>query len=70
MTEITSFQDEYFRENVTENVSHAWYEGDATLHPFEGETKPHYTDFEDDGKYSWVKAPINPVWFSKPGNSN
>ena len=27
------------------------------LHPWEGETEPEYTDFQDDGKYSWVKAP-------------
>ena len=54
---ITSFQDEYFRENVTENVTHAWYEGGATLHPFDGETKPQYSDFDAAGKYSWVKAP-------------
>ncbi|MGD8818048.1 MAG: nickel-dependent hydrogenase large subunit, partial [Acidobacteriota bacterium] len=54
---ISSFNDEYFRDNVTENVARAWYEGDETRHPFEGETVPDYTDFQDDGKYSWVKAP-------------
>jgi len=27
------------------------------LHPWQGETNPQYTDFQDDGKYSWVKAP-------------
>jgi len=54
---ISSFQDPYFKENVTENVTHAWYEGSGTLHPWDGETKPHYTEFQDDGKYSWVKAP-------------
>ncbi len=57
VTEIARFDDDYFRKNVTENVTHAWYEGDSTLHPWEGETKPNYTDFQDDGKYSWVKAP-------------
>jgi hydrogenase large subunit len=54
---ITGFYDPEFKDNVNENVKHAWYEGDATLHPYEGETKPEYTDFQDDGKYSWVKAP-------------
>jgi hydrogenase large subunit len=54
---ITSFQDPYFRDNVTENIEHAWYDGDWTRHPWEGETVPKYTDFQDDGKYSWVKAP-------------
>jgi hydrogenase large subunit len=54
---INSFQDEYFKTNVTECVAHSWYEGADTRHPYEGETKPHYTDFQADGKYSWVKAP-------------
>jgi len=54
---IDRFGDDYFRESVTENVSHAWYEGDTTLHPFDGETIPNYTEFDEDGKYSWVKAP-------------
>ncbi len=54
---ITSFQDKYFRDGVKESVKHAWYEGDSNLHPYQGETEPNYTDFQDDGKYSWVKAP-------------
>jgi hydrogenase large subunit len=54
---ITSFQDEYFKTNVTECVARSWYEGSDTRHPYEGETKPHYTDFQADAKYSWVKAP-------------
>jgi hydrogenase large subunit len=54
---ITSFADPYFRENVTENISHAWYDGEWTKHPFEGETVPKYTKYEAGGKYSWVKAP-------------
>lgn len=54
---ITSFQDAYFKENVTECVAHAWYQGDATRHPWDGETVPNYTDFQADGKYSWVKSP-------------
>jgi hydrogenase large subunit len=55
--EITSFDDPYFRDNVSENIAHAWYDGDWTRHPYEGETVPKYTDFQDDGKYSWIKAP-------------
>ncbi|NDY41688.1 nickel-dependent hydrogenase large subunit [Dissulfurirhabdus thermomarina] len=51
------FQDPYFRDNVAESIAHSWYEGDWTRHPFEEETVPHYTDFQDEGKYSWVKAP-------------
>ena len=54
---ISSFQDAFFEQGVAESSKHAWYEGSASLHPYEGETVPQYTDFEDDGKYSWVKAP-------------
>ena len=54
---ITSFQDDYFRKNVTENISHAWYDGDWTKHPYEETTEPNYTDFDPDGMYSWIKAP-------------
>ncbi len=54
---ITGFDDPYFRDGVAESSKHSWYVGDQPLHPFDGETEPQYTDFEDDGKYSWVKAP-------------
>ncbi len=55
---ITSYQDGYFEDGVKESVKHAWYEGGkGALHPYDGETNPNYTDFQDDGKYSWVKAP-------------
>ena len=45
------------RDNVTESIAHSWYEGDWEQHPYDEETVPKYTDFQDDGKYSWVKAP-------------
>ncbi len=54
---IQDFHDPYFRDNVSECIARAWYDGDWTRHPYEGETVPKYTDFQDDGKYSWVKAP-------------
>ncbi|GFE62293.1 nickel-dependent hydrogenase large subunit [Geobacter sp. AOG2] len=54
---ITNHQDLDLIANIKENVSHAWYEGNSTLHPWDGETKPNYTDFQDNGKYSWCKAP-------------
>jgi hydrogenase large subunit len=55
---ITSFQDGYFRDGVTESAKHAWYKvNQDPLHPWNGETVPEYTDFQDEGKYSWVKAP-------------
>ena len=52
---------------VTEDAAHAWYKysggDDKALHPWDGETNPHYTgpkppyEFLDtDKKYSWVKG--------------
>jgi hydrogenase large subunit len=49
--------DTEFRHAVTEDLAHAWYKGSAPQHPWQGETQPQYTDFEENGKYSWVKAP-------------
>ncbi|HLE89024.1 MAG TPA: nickel-dependent hydrogenase large subunit, partial [Candidatus Limnocylindria bacterium] len=54
---FASFQDPYFRDNVEESIAHSWYDGDWQRHPWEGETVPKYTEFDDDGKYSWVKSP-------------
>ena len=56
-TPIKSYQDPFFRDNVKESIKHSWYDGDWDRHPWEGETVPNYTDFQDDGKYSWVKSP-------------
>jgi len=55
--EIKTHGDAYFRDGVAESSKHAWYEGSDTLHPYDGTTEPQYTDFEDEGKYSWIKAP-------------
>ncbi len=57
---VELFGDPYFRDGVLDSVKHAWYDysGDGkALHPFKGETAPRYTDWQDDGKYSWIKAP-------------
>jgi hydrogenase large subunit len=54
---INGFKDPFFRDGVQESVKHAWYAGEDTRHPWDGETTPSYTGFQDDGKYSWVKAP-------------
>ena len=54
---IVNFNDAYFRDGVAESSKHSWYTGDKALHPWQGETEPQYTDFQDNGKYSWVKAP-------------
>jgi hydrogenase large subunit len=54
---ITSFNDPYFRDNVAEGIAHSWYEGDWQRRPWDEETKPAYSDFDPEGKYSWVKSP-------------
>jgi len=54
---IASFDDAFFRDGVAESTKHAWYQGSKALHPYKGETVPQYTDWQADGKYSWVKAP-------------
>ena len=54
---IAGPRDEYWRRGVTEDLTHAWYQGGGAQQPWQGETIPNYTDFQDDGKYSWVKAP-------------
>jgi hydrogenase large subunit len=56
-TPIKSYTDEFFEKNVKESIKHSWYDGDWDRHPYEEETVPNYTDFQDDGKYSWVKSP-------------
>ncbi len=54
---ISKFGDEYLRDNVEESIAHSWYDGDWQKHPWEEETVPKYTDWDDNGDYSWVKAP-------------
>jgi hydrogenase large subunit len=54
-------------EQIREEVAHSWYDypqGKDALHPWEGETTPHYTgpkppfkQLDENGKYSWLKAP-------------
>ena len=55
--EIKTFSEPFFRENVTECIARAWYDGAWTKHPFDEDTEPKYTTFDDNGRYSWVKAP-------------
>jgi hydrogenase large subunit len=56
---IKNFGDDFLGKGVEESVKHSWYTYSKAgpLHPYVGETTPHYTDFQDDGKYSWLKAP-------------
>jgi ferredoxin hydrogenase large subunit len=44
-------------DNIAEHVARSWYEGDKARKPYEGETDPQYTSYEDKDKYSWAKAP-------------
>ncbi|MGB2903928.1 MAG: nickel-dependent hydrogenase large subunit, partial [Candidatus Dechloromonas phosphoritropha] len=64
---IKTFGDQYLVDGVSEAVRHSWYDykggDDKSLHPYKGETTPKYTDFQDDGKYSWLKAP---TFYGKP----
>ncbi len=57
VTLFKDFEDPYFKENVTESIARSWYDGDWSRHPFEEETIPKATEFDYNGKYSWVKAP-------------
>jgi quinone-reactive Ni/Fe-hydrogenase large subunit len=52
---------------VAEDVTHSWYQGSASLHPYDGVTQPDYTGYnrgpdgvaylKTSGKYSWLKSP-------------
>ena len=55
--EITSFNDGFFRDNVAESIAHSWYDGDWQKHPWEEDTVPAYSEYDYNGRYSWVKAP-------------
>jgi hydrogenase large subunit len=54
---IVDWQDAEFRKAVTEDSTHAWYQGGGPLQPYKGQQIPDYTDFKEDAKYTWVKAP-------------
>jgi hydrogenase large subunit len=54
---IKSFDDDYFRDSVEESIAHSWYDGRWQKHPYDEETVPKHTEFDEKGKYSWVKAP-------------
>jgi hydrogenase large subunit len=54
---IHDWHDQDIRRAVTEDVTHAWYQGKGEQPPWKGKTDPDYTDFQPEGKYSWVKAP-------------
>ena len=54
---ITSFRDDYFRENVSESIARSFYEGNWRKHPWDEETRPQPAAFDPASRYSWVKAP-------------
>ena len=54
---IANLSDPYFKENVEESIARAWYDGDWQKHPWEEDTAPKFTDFDADGRYTWLKAP-------------
>lgn len=54
---ITQQKDEFVVKGIKESGKHAWYEDDEPLEPWAGLTRPKYTGWQDEGKYSWVKAP-------------
>jgi len=54
---INSFGDDFFKQGVKESIKHSWYKGEWNRHPWEGETDPLPTKYDEKAKYSWVKAP-------------
>ena len=54
---ITQQKDEFVVKGIKESGKHAWYEDDEPIEPWAGLTRPKYTGWQDEGKYSWVKAP-------------
>ncbi len=54
---FSTLSDPYFKDNVEESIARAWYDGDWQKHPWEEDTEPKYTDFDDAGRYTWLKAP-------------
>jgi len=54
---ITAVPDARVTKGITENVAHSWYQGSESKHPWVGETEPQYSEYDANGKYSWVKSP-------------
>ena len=54
---IKNANDSLFRDNVAESIHHSWYKGSWIKHPWEEETVPDYTSYDQKKNYSFVKAP-------------
>ncbi|ABR74640.1 hydrogenase 2 large subunit [Actinobacillus succinogenes] len=55
--QIDGQKSDFVIKGIKESGKHAWYEDDEPLEPWEGLTRPKYTGWDENGKYSWVKAP-------------
>lgn len=42
---------------IKEDTARAWYEKSKPLAPYDGETRPDYTEYDLEKQYSWSKAP-------------
>ena len=54
---VETWKDERLRAGITETSVSSWYKEDKPLHPFNGDQTPNYTGFQENGKYTWCKAP-------------
>jgi hydrogenase large subunit len=59
---VTSWNDAYLAQNVTESIARAYYDGDWARGPWEEETVPKYAgewkpETPAPERYTWVKAP-------------
>ncbi|HGN0112517.1 TPA: hydrogenase 2 large subunit [Proteus mirabilis] len=60
---IKDWKDQNLKDGIEESGKHAWYEDDEPLKPWEGLTRPKYTGWDENNKYSWVKSP---TFYGKP----
>lgn len=54
---ITSHVDPFLINGIEESGKHAWYKDNDPQKPWQGTTIPDFTGWQEEGKYSWVKAP-------------
>ncbi|MEE4313140.1 MAG: nickel-dependent hydrogenase large subunit [Desulfofustis sp.] len=54
---FNDFKDPAFRDHVEESIARGWYDGDWQKHPYEEDTMPKPGSFDENGRYSWLKAP-------------
>ena len=57
---ISSFQDPYFRENVSESIARSYYDGEWQKHPWEEETVPNGGRVQPLGEVLVVEVPAVP----------